>query len=97
MVLYYLSIVSVSGLKVIGVGMSRTGTRTLKRALEILFSTNDYHADVYHADIWLGKMDHIEIWKEYFDGSIRNKTAGAKFMVHMRLRLTSQRPSFGEN
>jgi hypothetical protein len=55
-----LSIVSVSGSKVIDVGMSRTGTRTLKKALEMLFSTNDYHADIYHADIWLGKMDHID-------------------------------------
>jgi hypothetical protein len=74
-VLVYLSIVSISGLKVIGAGMSRTGTRTLKKALEILYSTNDYRANVYHADIWLGKMDHIEKWTDYFDARINNKTA----------------------
>jgi hypothetical protein len=57
-----------SGLKVIGAGMSRTGTNTLKKALEILLQ-----AEVYHADVWLGKLDHIDRWKDYFAARIENK------------------------
>lgn len=70
----YFFIASVSGLKVIGPGMSRTGTRTLKFALEILFSRQDYDAKVYHSDVWFGKPDHIAAWKDYFAGKLQGKT-----------------------
>lgn len=48
-------------------GWSRTGNRTLKKTLKILF-----HAEVYHADVWLGKLDHIDKWRDYFAAKIEN-------------------------
>lgn len=76
--------------------MSRIGTRTLKKVLKILY-WKYYCTNVYHADIWLGKMDHIEKWTEYFDARINNKTADlSEIYALMRLLLTSQLPFYRE-
>lgn len=51
--------------KVLVVGMSRTGTSSIKQALEIL-----YEAPVYHMSVVLNKPDHLKFWSDLAFGVI---------------------------
>ena len=61
------------GLAVIGAGFGRTGTMSLKRALETLGFSGCYHmAEVAthpeHADLWLRAWHGEDVWDTLFDG-----------------------------
>lgn len=49
---------NMDGLLVIGAGLSRTGTRSLKKALEILYGKRCYHA----SEMIAKHKDHFNIW-----------------------------------
>lgn len=64
---------TVLALEVIGAGFGRTGTLSLKKALETLGVIKCYHmsevvANPQHADLWLEAWRGADPWDEIFDG-----------------------------
>ncbi|CAI2731959.1 unnamed protein product [Schistosoma spindalis] len=60
---------SSNDLLVIGAGLPRTGTKSLKNALEIL-----YHKPCYHmTEIITKQHNDIEKWQQLFDEALKNK------------------------
>src|SRR5262245_38107485 len=52
-----------AGLRVVGAGLPRTGTRSLKAALEVLLGGRCYHMqDVFE------NLDHVPIWRRALAG-----------------------------
>ena len=56
--------------RVLVVGMSRTGTDSMKRAMEILYSEPAYHMSVV-----LNKPQHLQFWSNLAFGSVRPEEA----------------------
>merc|ERR1712038_1163141 len=69
--------VIMSSLKVIGAGSSRTGTRSLKYALEILYSDETHASKCYHADEWLGNYSHIKEWGRFFHQKLASASSAS--------------------
>ena len=51
------------GLLVVGAGQMRTGTLSLKTALQILYGGKCYHME----DVFLDHLNHVKIWIKAFD------------------------------
>jgi hypothetical protein len=58
-----LSLAAMSGLRVIGAGLPRTGTRSLKQALERLLGGRCYHMHELFAN-----LDHVPTWRAALRG-----------------------------
>ncbi|CAH8602446.1 unnamed protein product [Schistosoma bovis] len=69
-------------LLVIGAGLPRTGTKSLKNALEII-----YHKPCYHmTEIITKQHDDIEKWQRLFNEALNNNKPSNEMIIHQGLK-----------
>ena len=69
--------------KVLVVGMSRTGTSSIKQALEIL-----YEAPVYHMSVVLNNPDHLAYWSDLAFGATAPSEADIRDLMEGYIATT---------